>query len=245
MALPGYWILTTNNRLLHFTSESGQLDLELSSDAVAIASTRDGQGCLALSKGGEVEAIGTARSLGDLSAISLTCPAVDITATPVGVGYWIIDAEGSVFSCGIAPFLEGIPQVSTGSARAFRIEAAPDGNGYWIVDERGAVYCFGSAEFHGTLSDFTDPDSVRVVDFAVTPRGDGYFFLTSDGDLYPAGGAAYLGSPTQWGRVDAVGLLGRDSGYLVVDSRGAVMVFGDVANFGSPVGLGLSVRAVA
>ena len=207
--------------------------------------TRDGQGCLVLDASGYIQAHGTARSLGDLSSLDLVAPPVDIAASPTGVGYWVIDAQGSVFSFGNAPFLDGIPQVASKAATAVKIEPVAEGDGYWIVDSRGGVHSFGSAPFHGALVDNRPVDGLRVVDFAADLKGRGYLFLDSVGQVYPVGDVPYFGSPVPLGRVDAVGLISRPGGYLVVDSRGAITAFGDVANLGSPVGLGLGVLAVA
>ncbi|HAF68963.1 MAG TPA: hypothetical protein DCL16_07555, partial [Acidimicrobiaceae bacterium] len=187
----------------------------------------------------------TARSLGDLSSLDLVAPPVDIAASPTGVGYWVIDSDGSVFSFGNAPFLEGIPQATENAVSAVKIEPTVEGDGYWIVDRRGGVHSFGSASFYGALVDDRPVEGLRVVDFAAGLGGRGYLFLDSDGQVYPFGDVPYFGSPALLGRVDAVGLISRPDGYLVVDARGAVTAFGDVANLGSPVGLGVSVLAVA
>ena len=245
MVFQGYWVLTSDHRLFHFADDVTEAEVDLPSRPIALAMTRDGQGCLVLGSGGHVQAHGTARVLGDLSALNLAAPPVDIAASPIGVGYWVVDAEGSVFSFGNAPFLEGVPQVADNSIEAVCIEPSADGGGYWIVDSRGGVYCFGSATFFGALAGSEQLDGLRVVDFASGPEDEGYRFLDSDGRVHSFGDAVDLGSPTNFGRIDAIGLISRRGGYLVADSRGALTAFGDVANYGSPVGLGLGVLAVA
>ena len=245
MVFQGYWILTSNHRLFHFADGVTEAEVKLPSRPISLATTRDGQGCLVLGSGGHVQAHGTARVLGDLSTLDLVAPPVDIAASPTGVGYWVVDSEGSVFSFGNAPFLEGVPQVAGNSIKAVGIEPSADGSGYWIVDSRGGVYCFGSAPFFGALAGSEQLDGPRVVDFAAGPEGEGYRFLGSDGHVHSFGGAMNFGSPTEFGRINAVGLISRPGGYLVADSRGALTAFGDVANYGSPVGLGLGVLAVA
>ena len=112
MVFQGYWILTSDNRLFHFADDVTETEVELPSRPIALAMTRDGQGCLVLGSGGHIQAHGTARALGDVSALNLAAPPVDIAASPIGVGYWVVDSEGSVFSFGNAPFLEGVPQLS-------------------------------------------------------------------------------------------------------------------------------------
>lgn len=245
MSFHGYWVLTSDNRLLHFDGEMSEVAVELRSRPVAIAMTRDGQGCLVLDRSGYIAALGTARSLGDLSSLDLVAPPVDIVASPTSVGYWVIDSNGSVFSFGNAPFLEGVPQVTHHAVTAVKIEPTVDGAGYWIVDRKGGVHSFGSAPFHGALVDTRPVDGLRVVDFAAGPGSQGYLFLDSDGHVHPFGDVPYFGSPSLFGRVDAVGLISRPGGYLVVDARGAITAFGNVANLGSPVGLGVRVLSVA
>ena len=150
---------------MHFEEQVTEFELELRSDPVSLAMTRDGQGCLVLDASGHIQAHGTARSLGDLSSLNLVAPPVDIAASPIGVGYWVIDAQGSVFSFGNAPFLDGIPQVASKAATAVKIEPVAEGDGYWIVDSRGGVHSFGSAPFHGALVDNHSVDGLRAVSY--------------------------------------------------------------------------------
>ena len=238
-------MLTSDYRLLQFQDDVSEIRLDLTSRPVAIANTRDGQGCLVLESSGHIQAHGTARALGDLAALDMVAPPVDIAASPAGVGYWVIDSEGSVFSFGNAHFMNGVPQVAERSADAVRIEPTANADGYWVVDSRGGVHTFGAAPFHGALVDQHPVDDLRVVDFAAAPDGRGYLFLDCDGHVYAAGDVEYFGSPNDLGRVDAVGLISRPGGYLVVDARGAVTAFGNIANLGSPVGGGVRVLAVA
>ncbi|HJM22370.1 MAG TPA: hypothetical protein QF409_10335, partial [Acidimicrobiales bacterium] len=112
MTLRGYWMLTSDDRLMHFHDAVSELFIDLTTRPVAIATTRDGQGCLVLEANGHIQGFGTARVLGDLRALNLVAPPVDIVASPTGVGYWVIDLEGSVFSFGSAAFLDGVPQVA-------------------------------------------------------------------------------------------------------------------------------------
>ena len=69
-------------------------------------------------------------------------------ATPNGLGYWVVAADGGVFTYGDAAF-EG----STGgvhlNAPVVGMAATPDGGGYWLVASDGGVFAFGDAVFAG------------------------------------------------------------------------------------------------
>jgi hypothetical protein len=72
---------------------------------------------------------------------------------PATGGYWLVGADGGVFSFG-APFF--------GSAASFHlaqpvvgIAAAPAGNGYYLVAKDGGVFTFGTgAHFQGSAGAF-------------------------------------------------------------------------------------------
>ena len=60
-----------------------------------------------------------------------------MAATPTGKGYWMLGADGGVFSLGDAKFFGNL--AADGSAQgkhAYDLEPATDaGDGYWIADE--------------------------------------------------------------------------------------------------------------
>ncbi len=95
-----------------------------------------------------------------------------MAATPDGHGYWLVAADGGVFTFGDAGFW--------GSAGATRLNApvtgmavAPGGGGYWLVASDGGVFTYGSAAFHGSLGGSRLP--APVVAMAATPSGAGYW----------------------------------------------------------------------
>ena len=69
-------------------------------------------------------------------------------------------------------------------------------------------------------------DGSRVVDFAPGFENEGYRFLDSDGHVHSFGDAKDLGSPINFGRIDAIGLISRSGGYLAADARGALTALG-------------------
>ena len=93
---------------------------------------------------------GNAVFQGSLAGGPVPKPVVALTATPDGGGYWMLTAEGGVFTFGTAPFLGSLPGVGV-SARAVDLVARPQGDGYWILDDRGGVHPFGGAPGVGSL----------------------------------------------------------------------------------------------
>jgi hypothetical protein len=72
-----------------------------------------------------------------------------MAASPDGRGYWLVGADGGVFSFGDARFYG-----STGGVDLRRpvvgMAASPDGRGYWLVGADGGVFTFGDARFWGS-----------------------------------------------------------------------------------------------
>jgi TM2 domain-containing membrane protein YozV len=69
--------------------------------------------------------------------------------TPDGKGYWLVAADGGVFSFGDAKFYG-----STGGVKLVQpvvgIASTPDGGGYWLDAADGGVFSFGDAKFYGS-----------------------------------------------------------------------------------------------
>jgi hypothetical protein len=99
-----------------------------------------------------------------------------MAATPDGRGYWLVAADGGIFTYGDASFYG-----STGSVRLNRpvvgMAATPDGRGYWLVAADGGIFTFGSAGYFGSGggAGLTQP----VVGITATPSGNGYWIASS------------------------------------------------------------------
>jgi hypothetical protein len=81
----------------------------------------------------------------------LVRPMVGMTATPTGGGYWLVAADGGVFSFGDAAFYG-----STGGMRLVSpvvgMAATPSGHGHWLVASDGGIFSFGDAPFYGSAA---------------------------------------------------------------------------------------------
>ena len=68
-------------------------------------------------------------------------PMVGMAATPSGKGYWIVAADGGVFSFGDAPF-DGSMGGQPLDRPIVGMAAGPTGHGYWFVAQDGGVFSF-------------------------------------------------------------------------------------------------------
>ena len=111
--------------------------------------------------------------------------------TPTGRGYWLLAADGGVFSFGDAAFYG-----STGGMRL----AAPvismatsKSAGYWLVAADGGVFSFGVPYF-GSLPGTGLCATPVTSQMRATLTGNGYYVLSADGGIYAFGDAPFLGS---------------------------------------------------
>ena len=95
----------------------------------------------------------TPPSTGPWAAKPLNQPIVGMAPTPDGGGYWLVAADGGIFSFGDATFYG-----STGSlhlnAPIVGMASTPDGGGYWFVASDGGVFNYGDALFSGSASPY-------------------------------------------------------------------------------------------
>ena len=119
-----------------------------------------------------------------------TASATHIEPTPGGTGYWILDANGTVYSFGDAKNL-GSTGVNPGE-KAVSLSATPTGNGYWIFTDKGRAINFGDARPYGDMSGvkLNGP----ILGSVATPDGSGYWMVGSDGGIFSFGDATFHGS---------------------------------------------------
>ena len=114
-----------------------------------------------------------------------------MAATPDGKGYWLVAADGGVFSFGDAQFYGSTGSMSLNKP-VVGMTATPDGRGYWMVASDGGIFSFGDAGFHG--SEGGTPLNEPIVGMAATPSGGGYWMVASDGGIFSFGDARFYGS---------------------------------------------------
>ena len=158
-----------------------------------------------------------------------------VTNNPTGgiSGYWVVAADGGVFSFGGAAFYG-----STGAMRLNRpivgMAATPTGHGYWLVASDGGIFAFGDARFFGSTGGIHL--NKPVVGMAATPGGNGYWLVASDGGIFSFGAAAFAGSTGATPlNQPIVAMMARPSGhgYWLLAADGGLFSFGDAGFFGS------------
>ena len=154
-------------------------------------------------------------------------------------GYWLVGADGGIFSFGSAGFFG-----STGSLLLQRpvvgIAPTADRHGYWLVASDGGVFAFGDAGYHGSLPGLGIApagsgarSSLAAPIVAMVPSTDdaGYFMVAADGGVFAFGDARFAGScPGIGGCSGAAVAVMPDAtgdGYWLVTATGAVYAFGD------------------
>ncbi|MDI1464715.1 PIG-L family deacetylase [Catellatospora sp. KI3] len=180
---------------------------------------------------------------GSMAGQPLNRPIAGIAATPSGRGYWLVGADGGVFSYGDAQFY-GSKAGQPLNAPVVGISATRTGRGYWLVGADGGVFAYGDAGFAGSMGG--RPLNAPVVGIAATPSGNGYWLVGADGGIFAFGNAGFHGS--MGGRplnAPITGILARPNGqgYWLVGGDGGVFAF-DAPFYGSLGATGSSGRVV-
>jgi len=92
---------------------------------------------------------GSAGFYGSTSGRQLNSPLVAMANTPDGKGYWLVAADGGVFTFGDAKFH------GSGGSKFFGvvIDMAPgaNGRGYWLLNSVGQVFTLGQVPYYGDV----------------------------------------------------------------------------------------------
>jgi len=229
--------------LLVGDSTGGQVGLLATSACRAGDTASCGAPLPTLPVGGAVDAIVAGGPPGPLRAdiaVRSTNQVVVLT-TGAPAGYWLVGADGGVFSFGNAGYfgsLPGLPASVRPPTPVVAMAATPDGGGYWLVTSGGDVYSFGDAAFHGSLG--ATHLSAPIVGMAATPDGGGYWLVGADGGVFSFGDAGYFGSVPQLGislapghRVVDILPSADGQGYDLLAADGGVFSFGDAPFLGS------------
>ncbi len=154
-------------------------------------------------------------------------------ATTQVSAYWLVAADGGIFSFGGAGFYG-----STGGMRlnepVVGMAGTADSLGYWLVASDGGIFAFGDAAFHGSMgaTHLNEP----VVGMAATPDGKGYWMVASDGGIFAFGDAGFYGSMGGHHlNQPVVGMAATSDGkgYWLVAADGGIFAFGDAQFHGS------------
>jgi uncharacterized protein YkwD len=168
-----------------------------------------------------------ARNLGSASDLGLKQPIVGIAATPTGKGYWLVAADGGIFTFGDAHFYG-----STGS-RALNqpivgMAATPNGKGYWLVAADGGIFSFGNARFYGSTG--SRVLNRPIVCMRASRTGRGYWLVATDGGIFTFGDAHFYGSTGGHPLNEPiVGMAATPTGkgYWLVAGDGGIFTFGN------------------
>ncbi|HVM09573.1 MAG TPA: M23 family metallopeptidase [Acidimicrobiales bacterium] len=164
-----------------------------------------------------------------------------------GAGYYVLGADGGIFTFGAAPFLGSVPGLDLKSkVTALRLSSTSTGLGYHILGADGGIFTFGDAGFFGSVPGL-GLTTVKALDLRPTPTGKGYWILGDDGGVFTFGDAGFFGSVPGLGiRTKAIRLVptATGRGYWVLGEDGGVFSFGDASFFGSVPGLGIPAAKV-
>jgi hypothetical protein len=143
-------------------------------------------------------------------------------------GYWMLGADGQVYSFGGAVGFAGtVPG-------AVAMAPRKDGKGYWVVDLQGHVFSYGTAKFLGGAPALGAGEFVSTI--SATANGGGYWLFTNRGRAFPFGNAKGYGDMTGValnGPIVASVATTTGKGYYMVGSDGGIFSFGDARFHGS------------
>jgi peptidoglycan hydrolase-like protein with peptidoglycan-binding domain len=179
-----------------------------------------------------VYAFGSASFHGSTSGKSLQRPVVAMASTASGKGYWLVAADGGLFSFN-APYygaLAGWPLAHPVTG----MTATPSGKGYWMVTADGSVFPFGDAKPYGGLTGLHVNSPIKSL--IPGPGGKGYWLYAADGGVFSFGSARFHGSTGAMRLVKpVVGMASTPTGkgYWLVAADGGIFSFGDAHFYGS------------
>jgi hypothetical protein len=184
----------------------------------------------------DVNGFGDAPFRGSTVALTLNQPLVGMARSISGNGYWLVAADGGVFTFGDARYFGSAASLPLRSP-IVGMTPTSDGKGYWLVASDGGVFTFGDARYFGSAAgiDLNGP----IVDIVATASGRGYWLVGADGSVFTFGDATFRGSTGSRSLTDPiVGMATRPNGegYWLAASNGAVFAFGDARDYGSAAG---------
>jgi hypothetical protein len=255
----GYWLVGSDGGI--FTFGAAQFygstgDIGLQRPVVGITPTSDDGGYWLVASDGGVFSFGDTQFYGSIPGLgispagsgqrrSLNAPIVGIVPTVDDHGYFMVGADGGVFTFGDAKFEGSCPGVGGCSGAAVAVMPDASGNGYWLVTNNGHVYAFGDAVNYGQ----PNPETVPVTAAVRTTDGKGYWILYANGAVAAFGDASYFTGPLgEVGGIDpatAITTTSDGGGVWIFSANGSVFAYGDAPNDGGMGGLHLNGSIIA
>ncbi|HEY5109838.1 MAG TPA: G1 family glutamic endopeptidase [Acidimicrobiales bacterium] len=160
-------------------------------------------------------------------------------------GYWLVGADGGIFTFGSAQFYGSAGNLSL-QRPVTGIDPTSDQNGYWLVATDGGIFAFGDAGFHGSIPGLGIAPAgtigaprvlnAPIVGMVPSVHRRGYFLVAADGGVFAFGDATFSGSCPGIGGCagSAVAVMPDSSGqgYWLVTDSGNVYAFGDAPYYG-------------
>ena len=169
----------------------------------------------------------------------IPAPAVSMSPTRTGLGYWLLSANGRVSAYGDAVNY-GSTEAMRLNAPAVRLEPTRSGKGYWIQAADGGIFTFGDAAFYGSTGSLKL--NSPVISMSATPSGRGYWLLAGDGGVFTFGDGEFFGSTGSMklnAPVVSMAPHPNGRGYWLQARDGGIFSFGEVRFHGSVPGLGI------
>ncbi len=254
----GYWLVGSDGGI--FTFGGAQFygstgNLRLQRPVVGISPTSNDGGYWLVASDGGVFSFGDAGFYGSIPGIGigptgsaggrrLNAPIVGIVPSADQKGYFMVGADGGVFTFGDAKFEGSCPSIGGCAGPAVAVMPDATGNGYWIVTQSGDVYSFGDATYYGAPG----PQSSPVTSAVRTSNGDGYLILLANGTVYAYGNGVAHGGPvglTGFVPSTAIFTTSDGGGYWVATANGSVFTYGDAPYDGGMAGTRLNGSIIA
>jgi len=256
----GYWLVGSDGGI--FTFGNAQFygstgNIHLQRPVVSITPTANDGGYWLVASDGGIFSFGDAGFYGSIPGLglapagsglphSLNAPIVGMVPSADGGGYFMVGADGGVFTFGDAKYEGSCPGIG-GCPGGAAVAVMPDstGNGYWVVTAGGYVTPFGDATSPGDPGPLSEP----VVSAVRSYDGNGYYLLYPNGVVYNFGDALNYGSANGevggFNPATTIFTTANGDGYWIVSANGSVITEGDAPYEGGANSLHLNGAIIA
>lgn len=219
----GYWLVGRDGGVFSFGDAANEGSIpglgKSVNNIVGMSPTSNSGGYWLVSSTGAVYSFGNAQYEGSAGQINpklapggsnsvSVSDIVGIASTPSGKGYWLVGADGGIFSFGDAQFEGSLPskKISTNGIVGMFATNTSLAQGYWLVGSNGSIFSFGNAPYRGSSGEINPSlpaggsNAVTVagsiVGMAATYADGGYWQVSSVGAVYSYGNAQFEGRQT-------------------------------------------------